>query len=59
MEHAQKMRSKKELNDIVTLLQDHSSANFWESGLRKEIKANDRQEEPPKSANQIDNLFSM
>ena len=42
MEHAQKMRSKKEINDIVTLLQDHSSASFWESGLRKDIKANDR-----------------
>ena len=34
MEHAQKIRSKKEIDEIVTLLQDHSSANFWESGLR-------------------------
>ena len=59
LEHSQKLRSKKELNDIVDLLQDHSSANFWESGLRKNIKANDRKEEPPKTVKQIDNLFSM
>ena len=50
MDLADKFREKKEINQVVELIKDHSHTSFWHANLRNHTKANDRNSAAPQNA---------
>lgn len=50
MDHAEKVRQKVEVNQMVDILQNHKNNNFWEANLRKTIKGNNTKDKPMRTS---------
>ena len=49
MDHGAKVREKNELNQVVEMIKDHGSLNFWEANLRNATKQNNPKKRPPRT----------
>ena len=47
MNHAEKVREKNEMAQIVDIVHDHGTEKFWEANLRRKSVQIDRQSQPP------------
>ena len=59
IDHDAKVRDKNELNQVVEIIKDHDSLNFWEANLRNAKKQNFKSVRPPTSEREHRNLLEM
>ena len=59
MNHAEKVREKNEMAQIVDIVHDHGTEKFWEANLRRKSVQIDRQSQPPQEDKKYAKLMSM
>ena len=59
MNHADKVREKNEINQMIEILKDHSSSNFWQASLRKTTEVDKRRSLKSRESKLLESLMNM
>ena len=52
------MREKNEINDMLTVVKNQASGDYWEANLRKFSSGQGRKSEPPHGATNYNEIMS-
>ena len=53
------MREKKEISEVIELLQDHDKVHQWQSNLREYSSSQTKLNQPPQVAQEHDEIMNM
>ena len=57
--HGDKVRERKEISDVIELLQDHDKLHQWQSNLREYSSSQTKLNQPPQVAQEYDEIMNM